>query len=156
MDEEITYQVVVERLAPCGIDCERCVMHEAGRVRRHAAALIEALRGFETMAPMVVDRFPSVAYYDKFSEILATFAQASCTGCRNGGCSLPFCAARTCYAEHGVDFCFQCEEYPCLRNDYPENIAARWRAHNDRMGAVGAEQYYQESLERPRYGYETF
>jgi hypothetical protein len=151
VDEEITYQMVVERLAPCGIDCERCVMYRDGRVRKNASALAEALRGFEHMAPRVVDRFPSVTHYDKFSEILGLFADASCAGCREGGCPLPFCSARTCYAEHGVDFCFQCEEYPCERNDYPENVAKRWRAYNDRMREVGAEQYYRESLERPRY-----
>jgi hypothetical protein len=29
-------------------------------------------------------------------------AGASCTGCRGGGSSLPFCAARRCFKEHEV------------------------------------------------------
>jgi hypothetical protein len=151
MDEEITYDSVVERLAPCGIDCERCVMYADGRVRHHAGALAEALRGFENMAPRVVDRLPSLAGYDAFSEILGLLGSASCAGCRNGGSNLPFCAARICYKEHGVDFCAQCSEYPCARNDYPENLRLRWQEYNDRMREVGVEQYYRESLERPRY-----
>jgi hypothetical protein len=151
MMEPITYQDVLERLAPCGIDCERCMRYADGRVRRSAAALATALEGFEHMAPKVVDRVPALAEYERFREILGLFAGADCPGCRAGGSPLPFCAARTCFREQKVDFCFQCGLYPCDRNEYPENLAQRWRACNDRMLQVGVEQYYQESLEKPRY-----
>lgn len=151
MDTMPTYQEIVERLAPCGIDCERCVMCSQGRVRRLAADLAEALRGFENMAPRVADRIPGLLEYDRFADILEFFAGASCAGCRAGGAALPFCAARTCFREKGVDFCFQCDEYPCGRNSFPENLHARWREHNDRMREVGVERFYRESLERPRY-----
>jgi hypothetical protein len=30
-------------------------------------------------------------------------------------------------------------------------MGERWRTINDRMRAVGPEQYYRESLEKPRY-----
>lgn len=151
MEARITYQEVVERLAPCGIDCERCVRYKDGRVRRAATDLGEALAGFENMAPRVADRLPALKEYGRFAEILDLFTQADCAGCRAAGCPLPFCAARTCYREQGVDFCFQCADYPCDRNQYPENMSERWRAYNDRMREVGAEQYYQESLDKPRY-----
>lgn len=151
MDGAVTYRQVVERLAPCGIDCERCVMYAEGRVKNLATALHKALEGFENMAPRVADRYPALAAYGSFTDILDMFAGAGCTGCRNGGSVLPFCAARTCFREQGVDFCFQCAEYPCDRNEYPENLVRRWRACNDRMREVGVEQYYEESLERPRY-----
>ena len=151
MENQVTYEQVVERLAPCGIDCERCVMFARGRVNGHASALVEALEGFENMAPRLVDRIPALAGYSSFSEILRLFASASCTGCRNGGSALPFCAARTCFRDQGVDFCFQCPEYPCQRNDYPTNLVERWRDVNDRMREVGVERYYEESLQKPRY-----
>jgi Protein of unknown function (DUF3795) len=151
MEEQPTYQDIVERLAPCGIDCERCVRYDRGRVKRLATDLGTALEGFEKMAPRVADRLPALQEYDKFSEILRLFGSADCTGCRAGGSPLPFCSARTCHKEQGVDFCFQCSEYPCERNQYPENLVQRWRAHNDRMREVGVEQYYRESLEKPRY-----
>ena len=50
-----------------------------------------------------------------------------------------------------MDYCFQCDEYPCSRTDYPENFDKRWRAINDRMREVGVEDYYRESLQTPRY-----
>jgi hypothetical protein len=151
MEAQITYQDVVAGLAPCGIDCERCVMYAEGRVRRLAVARGEALEGFETMAPRVADRVPPMRDYDRFTEVLGFFTGAGCAGCRAGGSQLPFCAARTCFREQGVDFCFQCAEYPCGRNAYPENLARRWRAAGDRMREVGAEEFYRESLTRPRY-----
>ena len=151
MEGQVTYEQVVERIAPCGIDCDRCVMYSRGGVKNLSTDLATALEGFQNMAPRVADRFPALQHYDNFAEVLGLFVGASCAGCRDGGCTLPFCAARTCFREQGVDFCSQCAEYPCQRNDYPENLEQRWRARNDRMREVGVERYYEESLETPRY-----
>jgi hypothetical protein len=151
MEDRPTYQDIVERLAPCGLDCERCVRYEQGRVKRLATELAAALEGFANMAPRVADRLPALREYDRFAEILELFGKADCKGCRAGEVQFPMCAARTCFKEQGVDFCFQCGQYPCQRNQYPENLAQRWRAGSDRMREVGAEAYYLESLEKPRY-----
>jgi hypothetical protein len=151
MENRHSYEDISERLAPCGLDCHRCVAFERGDVRRLATELASALQGFENMAPKVADRVPGLKDYDLFAGILSHFAQAACPGCRAGGGPLPFCAARTCHREQGVDYCFQCGEYPCGRNGYPENLVARWRGNNDRMREAGVEQFYRESLERPRY-----
>ena len=151
MSDEPTYQETLGRLAPCGIDCHRCVMCADGVVQRAAADLSEAVRGFEGMAARMADRVPALAAYDRFKDVLDLFAEAGCTGCRAGGSTLTFCAARSCFKEQGVDYCFQCVLYPCDRNDYPEMFAARWRAANDRMREVGVEQFYVESLQKSRY-----
>jgi hypothetical protein len=126
-------------------------MYAHGRVQKLAAGLGEALEGFENMAPRVADRVPALAEYGRFAEVLEFFTRASCAGCREGGAQLPFCAARTCHREQGVDFCFQCSEYPCSRNSFPENLATRWRSRNDRMRDLGVPQFYKESLKEPRY-----
>ncbi len=145
------YEQLLDRLAPCGLDCHRCVMSADGVIKRSAEELMAALEGFEKMAARATERVPAFAGYQQFSEILAVFAEASCTGCRRGGATFPFCAARTCYKEQGVDFCFQCNEYPCDRNSYPENFAERWRTNNDRMRELGVHEYYCRSLQEPRY-----
>ncbi|MCL5735907.1 MAG: DUF3795 domain-containing protein [Actinobacteria bacterium] len=151
MSDEISYAAVVESLAPCGIDCARCVYYEEGTVRRLAVDLSKALEGFGAMASKVSDRISCLSGYPEFAEVLSFLAGVSCAGCREGGSALPFCATRTCHREMGVEFCFQCAEYPCERNQYPENLRTRWRAINDRMRDVGPEEYYRESLSRPRY-----
>jgi hypothetical protein len=147
----LTYEQILARLAPCGLDCHRCVMCADGVVRQGAEELSAELQGFEHMASQAADRVPALAGYREFADVLAFFAAASCSGCRQGGATLPFCAARTCFKEQGVDFCFQCGEYPCSRNTFPEELEKRWRANNDRMRAVGVERYYRESLTQPRY-----
>lgn len=151
MKDETTYREVVERLAPCGIDCERCVRYRLGSVKRLACELGQVLEGFDKMAARSADRVPALGSYDQFADVLGFLQEADCAGCREGGCPLPFCAARECFKEKGVDFCFQCDEYPCERNQYPAMMDERWRAVNERMRAVGPEQYYRESLEKPRY-----
>jgi hypothetical protein len=149
--EDLTYQQILGRLAPCGIDCHRCVMCADGVVQRAASELSVALEGFDKMAARMADHAPGLAGYEKFQQILGLLTEATCTGCRAGGSTLPFCAARTCFRDHEVDYCFQCEEYPCSYNDYPEQLERRWLAANDRMREVGVEQYYEESLSKPRY-----
>jgi len=151
MEEGLQYADIVERLAPCGLDCDRCVMYVGGRVKNLAVGLAKALEGFELMAPRVADRFPVLGDYDHFLATLDFFSGPTCTGCRNGGSALPFCSARSCFREQEVDFCAQCAEYPCKRNSYPENLPERWRSCNDRIREVGVERFYRESLERPRY-----
>lgn len=151
MDDEPTYQQILGRLAPCGIDCQRCVMCADGVIQRSATELSAALEGFEKMAPRMAAHAPALTGYRRFADVLDLFAGAGCTGCRAGGSNLPFCAARRCFKEQGVDFCFQCDEYPCTRNDYPESFEERWRAGNDRMREVGVEEYYRETLRKPRY-----
>jgi hypothetical protein len=149
--DEFTYDQILGRLAPCGLDCQRCAMCADGVIQRSATELSAALEGFETMAGRMAAHAPALAGYRQFNEVLDLLAGAACTGCRGGGSSLPFCAARLCFKEQGVDYCFQCEHYPCSRNEYPESFHARWRATNDRMREVGVETYYRESLRSPRY-----
>ena len=122
-----------------------------GVIQRSASELAAALEGFDKMAARMADHAPALAGYPQFAQVLAVFSGASCTGCRAGGSHLSFCAARSCFKEQGVDYCFQCGEYPCSRNDYPENFERQWRAVNDRMLEVGVEEFYGESLQSPRY-----
>ena len=151
MNELVDYDSILERLAPCGVDCERCTWYADGRVRREARQLKLDLEGFETLAARMAGEIPVLEGYGEFLAVLGFLAEGSCTGCRAGGSSLPSCQTRVCFREKGVDFCFQCDEYPCTRNQYPEPLARRWRTANDRMKTVGVGLYYRESCEKPRY-----
>jgi hypothetical protein len=59
---------------------------------------------------------------DKFKTILDHFAAGQCITCRKGAPCFEFCAARTCHKEKGVDFCFQCAEFPCDRTATPASL----------------------------------
>jgi hypothetical protein len=147
----VTYDIVLGRLAPCGLDCTRCVAYVDGDVKRLATELGEALVGYEKMAARMAGFVPALAHYGEFADVLAFLKNGSCTGCRAGGSTAPFCAARTCFREKGVDFCFQCDEFPCTRNQYPDSLRERWLAYGRRMQEIGAEAFCEEQLAKPRY-----
>jgi hypothetical protein len=58
---------------------------------------------------------------------------------------------RDCYKSKGVDFCFQCDEFPCEKSNFDEHLKRRWIQINKRMKEIGIESYYQETKENPRY-----
>ncbi len=64
---------------------------------------------------------------------------------------MPFCAARTCLREKSVDFCFECDEFPCGSNSYAELLEKKGRDNNGRMKEIGVGAFYEESLQRPCY-----
>lgn len=140
-----------KRLAPCGLDCQRCAMFAEGDIAGHSRKLAGLLEGFERAAATAAGRVPVLAGYPSFRAVLEFLSGASCAGCRHGRMTLPFCAARTCAADKGVDFCFECGEYPCNRNNYPPHLAVSWRTCNDRMREIGVEAFYDEQLGTPRY-----
>lgn len=146
-----TYADVVRHLAPCGLDCTRCVAFANGAVRRQATELAAALEGYEKVATRMAGFVPALAHYPEFKAVLEFLTTGSCTGCRSGGSTVPFCAARTCFRDKGVDFCFQCDEFPCRRNHYPDSLRERWFAFGRRMQEIGPEAFYEEQRAKPRY-----
>lgn len=151
MEEPEDYQTILGRLAPCGVDCGRCTWYVDGRVKRGAEQLQAELEGFERLAERVAGDYPVLASYPEFAAVLDALTKGSCTGCRAGGSSLHTCAARVCFREKGVDFCFQCDEYPCSRMNSSEELERHWRTANDSMKEIGVDRFFRESRERPRY-----
>jgi hypothetical protein len=142
---------IVRKIAACGLDCGRCAMSADGEIADGARRLARLLEGFEKLAAQAAGRDPAFEGYPGFKAVLERLAGASCPGCRAGGMPVPFCSARTCAPGRGIDFCFECEDYPCKRNEYPPRLAASWRRCNDRMREIGVEAFYDEQLGTPRY-----
>lgn len=146
------YSTILQRLAPCGLDCSRCLYYGKGDTRAHAEALLHDLEGFEQVAPMLAQGpAPVFRQYHECKAILEALAAGRCIGCREGAVCFESCVALSCCREHGIDFCSQCAGFPCDRNHYPESLDRRWRAYGARMREVGVERFYEESLARPRY-----
>ena len=149
----VEYSDVVQRLAPCGLDCSRCADYEHGKISGLSVDLLQSLGNYDRVAVMKSKAKPFFEHYLHFKEILSSFARSSCSGCRGANlqCPIPdICAARNCFREKGVDFCFQCSDYPCEKQFYGR-LRDRWRERNDRMKEVGAIQFYEEQKSLPRY-----
>lgn len=145
------YDEILKCLAPCGLDCGRCADYENGEIKDLSIRLVQLLGNYRRVAEMKAETKPLFNNYSQFEEMLTSFSQASCSGCRGENVLCPIaCTAKTCHREKGVDFCFRCGEYPCEKQ-FTGRLRERWRKINDRMKEVGVVQYYYEQNELPRY-----
>ena len=143
----MNYEQILLRLAPCGLDCSRCALFYDGEVKKLGIRLAELLDGYEDNASRLSTWIPQLGNYAAFKEVLNLLQKGECRGCRRGECVFP-CNIKDCLKEKGMDFCFQCNEYPC---NHPP-MARRWRRYNDAMKQIGVEKFYEMQLQIPRYG----
>lgn len=145
------YKEAVKRLSPCGLDCSRCADYAGGEILELSSRLVELLSGYLRVAKVKECQKPVFAGYPQFEEVLMTFSQAACSGCRGDNVLCPFeCIACACSQEKGVDFCFQCGEFPCSKEIDPL-IRERWLNFNRQMKEIGVVKFYQERSILPRY-----
>ncbi|MDX9722572.1 MAG: DUF3795 domain-containing protein [Myxococcota bacterium] len=126
------------------------------------------------ISPCGIDCFNCEVYEDKLSDELrarlaATFGlepeKVACKGCREqNGCRLHWgaCATLDCVKAHQVDYCYECNEFPCEKlcpsresaERYPHNL----KLYNlCRMKLLGLEAWAQEAAtNRRRYFRGTF
>lgn len=145
---------IMADIAPCGLSCKTCFAHKDGEIRAHAAGLQEKLGNFGIYAKrfetLVGD--PVFKRYPEFKEMLGFFAQGNCSGCRNEQCRLfAGCGVRPCHQEKGMDFCYECAEFPCDHTGFDPHLYERWVALNHRIRKIGIEAYHKEAVTRPRY-----
>jgi hypothetical protein len=136
------------------LSCEKCFAFSGGDVRLHSLKLKEKLGHFGPFAKRFETLLDDPVYskYPAFAAMLEHFATESCHGCRNEICKLfKTCGVRPCHEARNVDFCFQCDEFPCDKTGFDENLRVRWVAMNRRMQEVGVEEFYAETRDHPRY-----
>jgi hypothetical protein len=145
------YEDILSILAPCGLNCSKCLMAANGEIKAVSERLVKLLGSFDRYA----ERFSSFQgvfkNYPAFKELLEHFTRADCAGCRSGACRFPGCVVFPCTREKGVDFCFQCTEFPCNEVAFDPDLKRRWIEMNTRMKEIGVEAYYEETKDLPRY-----
>lgn len=120
-------------------------------------------------SPCGIDCFNCNVYKDNITEQMKSYLAATlkkdindvaCKGCRSqGGCAiypLP-CDTLKCTKEKGVDFCYECAEFPCEKltpcaeqsEKYPHNI----KVYNlCKISKIGLEKWAEEANDiRERY-----
>ncbi len=101
-----------DRTAICGIDCFNCDFFHTNIDAFFANISPERKRGFEARG--------------------MTIEKVRCNGCRHGGCTIleGECETMACAKEQGVDFCYECKDFPCQKlqplaegaERYPHNL----------------------------------
>jgi len=140
-------------MAPCGLMCGKCVAFEGGPIQELSTQLKSELGdNFAEYAKRFEGMNPVFKNYPAFAEILDFFTAGSCTGCREKGCLFKECQVTTCIREKdGVDFCFQCDEFPCDHHGFPERLEAMWRKNNETMRDSSVNEWFRCCNDKPRY-----
>ena len=150
----MTYEQIKTSLAPCGLSCEKCFAHVDGDIRRYSLKVKEKLGNFHINAKRFETLLgdPIFKKYPDFKEMLDYFASENCKGCRNEQCKLfKDCGVRSCHQEKQVDFCYQCDEFPCDRTNFDTGLYKGWVMINEKIKKIGLEEFYEKSRTRPRY-----
>lgn len=148
------YEIIKKRLAPCGLHCGRCFAFTDGDISNHSRQLKESLGDFDVYAARFVELLdePVFLKYPDFKDFLAHLSSGSCNGCRAEQCKLfKSCKVRTCSEAKNVDFCFQCNEFPCSQTGFDEHLYKRHVKINKRMKEVGVKKYYKDVKNLSRY-----
>jgi len=145
------YNDIKRIIAPCGLNCSKCMGYEYGDIKRVASELKKLLGSFDSYAQRFSHAFPVFSNYPAFKDILNHFCAGNCRGCREGGCRYPGCVVAQCHIKEGVDFCFQCGKFPCDKTNFDSNLYNRWLNMNREMKEYGIEKYYDKTKNLPRY-----
>ena len=145
---------MLNKLAPCGLSCERCFAYKGSDIKKNSRALRESLGQFDKYANRFSELLnePIFHLYPYFKTHLDYFADTDCEGCRKSTCKLfKGCRVRECANARKVDFCFQCREFPCKQTGFDEDIEERWLRINKILKEIGPKAYYLRTKNIPRY-----
>lgn len=148
------HNILMEKFGPCGLLCEKCFAYEKGSIKYHAELLKANLGDFDIYAQRFVTLLENPVFikYQNFKEMLNLFSEGSCMGCRKQDCHLfKACGVKQCSKDKKVDYCYQCNDFPCNNTGFDENLKRRWLTINEKMREVGLESYYNEIKDKPRY-----
>ena len=147
----MNYKEILDILAPCGLNCYKCYSNSNGEIRKNSLNLLNLLGSFDVYAERFSSFLPIFKNYPAFKELVSYFSNENCNGCRKGTCIYPDCRVKDCYKEKKVDFCFQCDEFPCEKTNFDPHLKRRWIQMNNRMKEIGVKSYYLETKDKPRY-----
>ena len=120
---------ILQKVAPCSLMCHTCSGYNNGVICESSKTLLKYLDG---MKEFYEKHMPdAVQSYSTFDEILNIYSAAPCSGCRStghNGCSIKGCFLLECTKSHGVDFCGECNEFPCERTTelFEEEVDKQW------------------------------
>ncbi len=147
-------EIILDTFAPCGLNCEKCFARERGAIQKHAKELQNNLGNFDVYAEHFVELIGDHRFknYPEFKNVLNLFTEGNCKGCRNEQCKLfSQCGVRACHQEKEIDFCFECNEFPCKKTNFDAHLQKRWITLNNHIRKIGIEQFYQETKDKARY-----
>lgn len=145
---------ILENVAPCSLMCRTCSAYYKGEICESSKNLLKYLKGIKEFYEKHMP--DAVADYANFEGILTMYSSAPCQGCRSkghNGCSINGCFILECTKEHNIDFCGECNEFPCKKTSslFEEEVYKQWLEGNQQIKDKGIEYFVQNNYEKPHY-----
>ena len=98
----------------------------------------------------------AVESYNNFEGVLGMYGVAPCSGCRSmehNGCSIEGCFLLECTKNHNIDFCGECDEFPCKKTVelFEEEVYKQWLEGNRQIRDYGIESFWENNSGTPHY-----
>lgn len=147
---------ILDNVAPCSLVCFTCAANEMGAICTTAGVLLGQTEGLKEF----YERSGSsrAANYEKFEGMLCLLCGGKCSGCRQGKhrhnkCQIEGCFIPECSRSHKVDFCADCEEFPCdrVKTIFDDVVYNQWLDGSNRIKEEGIEKYFESKVSEPHY-----
>jgi hypothetical protein len=157
---------LLDFIAPCSLLCYSCMSFKDGPSPEGAKNVYKYSDGWgEFWSALLPEdkREEWNIWFKSFQNTLRYLGGASCPGCRNsppsnkdGGCGcLEGCVIPACVKERGVDFCAECNEFPCQKaKDFfatHNSTGEDWENGSSRIKEIGVEAYFDEKKNVSHY-----
>lgn len=145
---------ILKNVAPCSLMCHTCSGYCNGVICESAKTLLKYLEG---MKEFYEKHLPdAVESYSDFESTLRIYSDASCSGCRSTGhneCSIEGCFLLECTKNHNIDFCGECDEFPCKKTMdlFEKEVYKQWLEGNQLIRDHGIEFFWENTCENPHY-----
>lgn len=146
-----THQELLRLIAPCGMTCGTCSGYVRGSVVTYSRKLRQSLEGFASLAEQFASFRSVFRHYPAFEEVLRELAAGACEGCRSGAQPKPGCFVAPCVRSKGIDWCWQCDEFPCENVHYSARGREIWLSANQTMARIGVAAYWAQVSNLPHY-----
>ena len=145
---------ILKKVAPCSLMCHTCSVYCNGVICQSSKTLLKYLDG---MKEFYEEHIPdAVESCSNFEGVLRRYSDGSCSGCRStahNGCSIEGCFLVDCTKKHGIDFCGECDEFPCMKTKdlFEEMVYNQWLKGNQQIREHGIEAFWKNNSEKPHY-----
>lgn len=145
---------ILEKVAPCSLMCHTCSGYQHGVICESAKTLLNYLDGIKEFYDKHLP--DAVESYNSFEKVLRIYSDASCLGCRSkehNKCSIEGCFLLECVEKHNVDFCGECDEFPCKKTMelFEEEVYMQWLEGNQQIHDHGIDYFWENNFENPHY-----
>lgn len=158
---------ILKYVAPCSLLCYTCLAFKDGafsecapRLSAYSEGVCEFLAQTYGSQMSEEEREKHHSFFNEFHNALRQLSGGFCQGCRNDssdkrGC-IEGCVIPACVKDHEVDFCAQCDEFPCQRvKDFfitqGEKFIRVWENGSRQIQEVGIDAYFEQKKNASHY-----